>query len=90
MYHPKPDRNKKEIVDALRSIGCVWIDADQWAGIDGILVATNGVYIVEIKAGESSKLTESEMLRQAEIEHLGQKYNIIRSVQDALVLAGFA
>ena len=90
MYHPKPDRNKREIVEALRACGCVWIDADQYAGLDGIMVSINGVHLVEIKVDANYKLTDNEIMRQAEVEHLGQKYNIIRSVEEALALAGFA
>ena len=90
MYHPKPDANRIEIVDVWRALGCIWIDADEYAGCDGFLIAPNGVHIVEIKNPRRDwSLTPREKQCQRKVEQMGQKYNIVMYPEYAAVLAGF-
>jgi peptide methionine sulfoxide reductase MsrA len=91
MEHPKPDANKKEIVEVIKIMGCIWIDQDKYAGLDGFLVASNGIHAVEIKnPAYRWELTDREKRCREEIERLGQKYNIIQTQDEALTLAGFS
>jgi hypothetical protein len=90
MYRPKPDSNKKAIVEVLKLYGCVWVDQDKYAGLDGFLISFNGIHAVEIKNPVYRwELTTREKLCKEEIERMGQKYNIIQTEDEALNLAGF-
>ena len=90
MRHCKPDRNKKEIAEAARACGCCWFDQDVYAGFDAVLVAPNGIHIVEVKASSNYKLTPNEIMTKAMIENVGKVYNIIITVDDVIALIGFA
>jgi hypothetical protein len=90
MFHPRPDVNKKAIVEVWRLLGCVWVDADEYSGLDGFLIAPNGIHAVEIKNPDRNwKLTQAEAKRKDQIERLGQKYNFILRTNEAITLAGF-
>jgi len=88
MRRAKPDRNKAEIAEAARACGCCWIDQDVYAGFDAVLVAPNGIHIVEVKASVNYKLTDSEIMTKAMVENVGQKYNVVITVEEVLKLAG--
>jgi hypothetical protein len=91
MFHPRPDQNRKEIVDVWRTLGCIWIDADEFAGCDGFLLSPLGVHIVEIKNPRTYwSLTPREEKRKQEVEQMGHVYNIILRPEDAAILAGYS
>ena len=89
MHHPRPDRNRKQIVAAARQLGCLWINADRWAGHDGILITRSGVFLCEIKVLYDSTFTPSEIKLKEQVTHLGQVYHVLRTVDDVIELAGF-
>jgi hypothetical protein len=91
--HGKRDKNEREIVEVWRALGAVWIPQPQESGFDGILVCHGIIYIVEIKDVSNTngryKLTPNEETTKSILEYNGAiKYNIIKTVQEALDLVG--
>jgi hypothetical protein len=87
----KPDGNKAEIVAGLRQIGVVWIDQDRNAGFDGLALSIiNGKHIIEIKnPTERWKLTPAEQDRKIQCELRGIPYNIVTTLEEALMVCGY-
>ena len=83
------DKNEKALVELWAASGCVWIQQMAGQGCDGILIAPNGVHIVEIKNPEYKwDLTDTEKETKKMVEFVGQKYNIIENDEQALELVG--
>ena len=85
------DSNQKEIVTALRKRGAVVFHVHTIKNLFDILVAYNGKLIaIEIKDGNlnqsARKLTEGELKCKAALESVGVKYNVVKSVPEALEL----
>lgn len=90
----RTDNNQASIVSALRRLGCEWIptSGDPKIGFDGVLCFRSCQYIVEIKNGDLSpsrrQLTDTEKKRKAQVESVGVKYNVIETLDEALVMIG--
>lgn len=83
------DNNESRIVEFWQALGCVWIPQSRHSGFDGVLVARNGVHIVEIKnPARRWTLTDAEQRRRAEVEAAGGVYNIVCNDDDARILIG--
>ncbi len=86
------DANQREIVAALRKVGCIWIDCsgDPAIGFDGLVIRKGQIWIVEIKDGlkppSARELTRREKLRHEELAVQGVKIHVVQSVEDALAL----
>ena len=85
------DSNQKEIVTALRNCGAVVFHVHTIKNLCDILVAYNGKLIaIEIKDGtlnqSARKLTEGELKCKAALESVGVKYNVVKSIAEALAL----
>lgn len=79
------DKNQRPIVEALRRSGAKVKHVYQIKNLFDILVYYKGVtYNVEIKDGLNSKLTPGEQKCKEDLESMGVKYWIIRSVDEAL------
>lgn len=90
MRHPRPDSNKRELVDFWRRIGCVVLVHDVYAGCDLTLVCPKtGVHLVELKTPATrADLTPREKKLQAELEEVGGKLEIVCDLDEAARLAG--
>ena len=91
MRASRVDSNQKEIVTALRKLGAVVFHVHTIKSFFDILVAYNGKLIaIEIKDGRlnqsAHKLTEGELKCKAALESVGVKYNVVKSVDEALAL----
>jgi Holliday junction resolvase len=85
----KRDANEKEIARFLERVGCEVIRQDRHAGFDLLVIAPAGIYVCEVKnPARAWTLTDAEKEMQARIEQIGQKYNIIETVEDAAKLVG--
>ena len=83
------DANEAGLVQFWRALGCEWIEMSRHAGFDGVLVALNGVHIVEVKnPARRWTLTEAEQQRKAAVEQAGGRYNIVETDDDARRLIG--
>lgn len=83
------DENQKEIVEALRKFGAVVLHLHQLKNCFDVLVFYAGhTYCIEIKnpAQPKSKqeLTEGEQDFKQQIESVGVKYHIVKTVDDAI------
>lgn len=84
----KRDANEGPIVEAWRACHCALIEMQPGQGCDWIVVAPNGVHIVEIKRPGKWTLTPDELRTKCETEAAGGKYNIVETVADALRMVG--
>ena len=85
MKFARVDKNQKEIVAALRKVGAKVKHVYMVKNLFDILVYYKGkTYNVEIKDGLKSKLTSGELKCKEDLETVGVKYWVIRSVEDAL------
>jgi hypothetical protein len=82
MTYKKRDTNHAEMREAARQLGAVWVDlsGDPKIGADALVAFRGYLYIVECKSGLKDPLTESEAERMAELEQVGVKYHVWRSV----------
>lgn len=90
----KIDANQREIVDALRKVGAVWISTsgDPSIGFDGLIAYRTRLLPCEIKDGSkppsARRLTDNESKRAYQLAHVGVKVSVVTSVEDALRLIG--
>jgi hypothetical protein len=78
------DANEKELLEFWRAAGCYWIPMQPGQGFDGLLIAQNGVHIIEVKnPAKKWKLTEEEKELQDKLMSLLVVYNIVQNMQDA-------
>lgn len=85
----KRDVNEPGLIALWRGAGCVVKQMDKDAGFDLLVIAPNGVHIVEVKNPVYHwKLTEAEQVTRAEVMALGQAYNVIVWKSEALALIG--
>lgn len=87
----RTDANQKEIVTALRKIGCYVLPTHQLKSAFDLLVAYRGkLFIMEIKDGtkppSQRRLTPGEMKCKKDVESAGAKYWVIDSVDAAIAL----
>src|SRR5512146_1022919 len=93
-YHvAKRDANEREMVEAWRALGALWFPQPEAAGFDGVLVTAAGVvYFVEVKDLREHHnkfyLTEAERRRREELIALGQRYEVVSNMAQALALVG--
>ena len=84
------DRNEAELVSFWNRLDCVWIPQEPGAGFDGILIAPNGVHIVEVKnAAYAWELTHDESLMKIRIQEAGQEYRVIQTLEEAARLIDY-
>lgn len=84
------DKNEREIIDALRVAGVYVQQMDKSAGFD-LLCAYHGIIeVVEVKTEDKPYPSNAEMHVAFALNHAGVKYHIIRSVDEALAIFGFA
>jgi hypothetical protein len=86
MAYKKRDSNHAEMRRAARDLGAVWIDlaGDPTIGADTLVAFRGNLFIGECKSGKSDPLTEGEAERMAELEQVGVKYHVWRSVSAML------
>jgi hypothetical protein len=78
------DANEGPIVELWRNMGAIWIPQQPGAGFDGVLIAQNGIHLVEVKNAQTRwKLTPDELALKAIVEATGQRYNVIETIEDA-------
>ena len=83
------DANEADILDLWRALGCHVIPQPRQNGFDLVLVARNGVHVVEIKnPARRWELTDAERARKAKIEAAGGVYHIITTHDEARRLVG--
>lgn len=84
------DSNEKAILQFWKAMGCEWTPQPRQNGFDGVLVALNGVHIVEIKnPARKWQLTAGEKAKKAAVEAAGGTYHIIQTDDEARRLIGF-
>jgi len=89
MRADRRDINERKIVEYWRALGNEWIPAKPGQGYDGLLITRLDVHIVEIKNPQRKwKLTDCEKRTKEIVERLGQKYNIVETMEDAEYMAG--
>ena len=88
--HGKRDANEREMVEAWRALGAVWIPMAQEAGFDGLLLFRGKVHIVEVKDTSQThgkfKLTANEKLTMFMLDNVGVRYEIVWNMEQALAL----
>ncbi len=88
MTYRKNDRdaNERDIIRALRAVGCIVRQMDRHAGFDLLVVSPfTGIHIVEVKnPAYKWHLTENEQDFQGLVESAGETYWIIDSVEAAM------
>jgi hypothetical protein len=78
------DANEGPIVAFWRGFGCFWLPLIPGQGADGVLIAQNGIHLVEVKNAQTRwKLTPDELALKAIVEATGQRYNVIETIEDA-------
>ena len=83
------DQNEPPIVEVLRRLGCVVIQMQPGAGFDLLVIARNGVHLVEVKnPAYAFELTHYESLLKINVEAIGGEYHVIQSLEDAVRLVG--
>lgn len=83
------DANEAGILDLWRALGCHVVPQPRQNGFDLVLVARNGVHLVEIKnPARRWELTEQEQRRKEKIEAAGGVYHIITTYDEARKLIG--
>ena len=81
-HNPKRDKNEREIVAALRLLGCKVMLLDQ---VDLLVLHNEQLYLMEVKTAEG-RMTKS----QEGLVKDGWPLFIIRSVDDALAALGIS
>ena len=81
-HNPKRDKNEREIVAALRLLGCKVMLLDQ---VDLLVLHNEQLYLMEVKTAEG-RMTKS----QEGLVKDGWPLSIIRSVDDALAALGIS
>lgn len=85
----KRDTNERELVELWERFGCHWIAMPAGAGFDGVLLAPNGIHVVEVKNPSYRwKFTPDERIMQDVVENAGHAYNVIETDEQALALIG--
>ena len=80
----KRDKNEKAILEFIEAAGCVVIQMEPGQGFDLLVIAQNGIHIVEIKnPAYRWELTHDESMMKISVEQVGQAYHICESIQDA-------
>lgn len=83
------DKNESAIVEAFRRCACTVIPMQPGQGFDLLVIAPNGIHLVEVKNSDYSwELTQPESLLKIQAEQVGQVYSVIETVEDALRLIG--
>lgn len=87
------DKNQAEIVKTFRQMGAIVIITSQLKNAFDLLVCYKGkTHIVEVKDGDEvpskRKLTDGEIKCKIAVESVGVKYNIIKSVDEAIKFLG--
>jgi hypothetical protein len=88
------DANQKEVVDALRSVGALWVSTsgDPQVGFDGICCFRSRVFLVEIKDGKKPasrrRLTDGEAARMDDLKRQGVRLHVWESADSALRAIG--
>jgi hypothetical protein len=78
------DKNEPPIVEYLQRAGCEVIQMQPGQGCDLIVIAQNGVHVVEVKNPDYKwELTAAESMMKLRIEQNGQRYNVIETIEDA-------
>jgi len=89
-YSNRRDLNEPAIVELFRRVGCIVIPMQPGQGCDLLVIAKNGIHIVEVKNNAYAwELTHQEALLKIQVERLGQAYHIIQTVEEAAALADF-
>jgi len=89
MKADRRDKNEARIVNVWRGLGYTWIPMKPGQGFDGLLITPHAIHVVEVKNGKRSwTLTDCEARTKERIEALGQSYDIVESLDDALALVG--
>jgi hypothetical protein len=92
MRAAKRDANEREMVEAWRALGALWIPMGPDAGFDGLLIFHGKIHIIEVKDTSQTngryRLTDNEAVMMSIIEHRGAKYTIITNMTEALALVG--
>lgn len=88
------DANQKDIVDALKRVGALWIptSGDTSIGFDGIVAFRGRVYLAEIKDGSkpasARKLTDREQERLTQLKMKSVRLHIWTTATEALMAIG--
>ncbi len=85
------DENQKEIVSALRNVGCYVLHLHQVKNAFDILIFWRGeTWCCEIKSDKQppskQRLTEGENLCKSSMEAVGVSYHVVKNPQEALRL----
>jgi hypothetical protein len=90
MRAAKRDANEREMVEAWRALGALWIPQTLEAGFDGVLLFQGKTHYVEVKAIRHEKytLTANEQRASVLIERRGGHYAIVTNMAEALALVG--
>lgn len=90
MRAAKRDANEREMVEAWRALGALWIPMGPDAGFDGLLLFRGKVHIVEVKDTRQTngryQLTTRETMLGLQMAVHGVPYNIITNMTQALAL----
>ena len=81
-HNPKRDTNEREIVAALRLVGCKVMRLDQ---VDLLVLHNGRLYLMEVKTPEGRMTKSQEALVKD-----GWPLHIIRTVDDALATLGIS
>jgi len=81
-HNPKRDQNEREIVAALRLMGCKVLLLDQ---VDLLVLHQGSLYLMEVKTTKG-RLTKSQEGLLAE----GWPLHVVRTVDDALTILGIS
>jgi hypothetical protein len=81
-HNPKRDKNEREIVAALRLLGCKVMLLDQ---VDLLVLHNEQLYLMEVKTAEGRMTKSQEALVKD-----GWPLYIVRTVDDALVALGIS
>jgi hypothetical protein len=83
------DQNEPPIIELLRRLGCVVIQMQPGQGFDLLVIAWNGVHLVEVKnPAYAFELTHDEALLKIRVEAIGGEYHVIQTPEDAARLVG--
>ena len=84
----KRDANEGPIVELWRAAGCELIQLRPGQGADWVVIASNGVHVVEIKNPDGWQYTDAELALKNSAEELGQRYETVFTIEDAARMIG--